>query len=232
MADGRHDRREELRVEPAPLRRPGRPEPAAFLAIGLVAFLVVAALKPWTFAKLPDQAAASLQPSPAASGRPTPSDPGLLPSPTVSPQELAAALKVHDGWGVAAIGKRPSSALEEVWVPIEGPPPTAVDGAKRSVFLGTAGYSVQALVITSPPGQILLLGRSWRLRSGVDPEPLTVQPFRGQIAGTPAVLIPPPDSRFGQDRWPPGTYRFEVVLATSTASLTVVVIGRANSRRV
>ena len=56
--------------------------------------------------------------------------------------------------------------------------------------------------------------------------------IHGQIAGTPAVLIPPPDSRFGQDRWPPGTYRFEVVLATSTASLTVVVIGRANSRRV
>jgi hypothetical protein len=232
MTEEQHQGRAELRVEPVPLRRRGRLEPAVFVAIGLVTFVGAAMLKPWAEPNPSRQPVASPRPSVAASQRPVPSGPGLLPSTAVAPEELAAALKSHGLWGVAAIGKRPSSPLAELWAPIEGPPPTSAEGARPSVFLGTAGYSVQALVITSPPGQILLLGRSWRLRPGADPEPLTVRPFRSQVGGGPSVLIPPPDSSFGQDRWLPGTYRFEVVLATATANLTVVVIGRASGRRV
>jgi hypothetical protein len=235
VADRPSDQGEELRVDPVLLRRPDRRDPALFVGLALAVFVLAAIAKPWeSVNRGAPNASSQASGSAGASARSSPSSssPGLLAQPTLSPDQLVEALGSHGLWGVAAIAKRPATDATELWVPIEGPSPNSVNGGEPRVFLGTAGYAVQALVITSPPGQIVLLGRSWRVRPGIEPEPLTVRPFRSQTRGGPTVLIPPPDSAFGQDRWSPGTYKFEVVLASVTATLTVVVIGRANGRRV
>lgn len=228
--------------------RTGRSPRPILVAVALVAFLAVAAIKPWDGAARPDPAAiAGISSAPpaatagptAAPSVPTPSRPGPTPRAAVpgepstipalpTPGELADVVLPRDEWGVRAIVFEPAAGRERVdadarlverWIRAE------VDRTRRTRTIHApavyAGDAVLAFGLTAPPGTRPLAVRIWRLLDLELPQRVVVEEVPGP--GAFGVLWRPGRAATALGTWPRGAYRFEVVLEDRVVRIVTAV---------
>ncbi|HEY8869453.1 MAG TPA: hypothetical protein VIM30_08675 [Candidatus Limnocylindrales bacterium] len=220
--------------------RRGR-DPAAIVAIVLVAVVALAIAKPWDDQGRPRGEAARS----AASSGPTESGASSpvrgLPSPApvavsrVPPEPPAAAelgfvlgaARTHDGWGVRVIADAPPSSLdlrppllEERWFAARpgGPPATIPIGES----------AVRAFGLTVPAGTAPLDVRVWRFNSLGPPTWLETVPVDGRAPGAPPLLWPPFEGGAWDLTWPSGRYQFELLTAAGIVSVDALIQGASN----
>lgn len=243
-----------VEFEPTRLGRGGRgPDRALIVALVALFGVGLALVKPWDGGEPGSPPAAG---APVASG--APSLPGRPPRATASAppgwtgsgapisiapsgwDKVAAALEMHDGWGVRALvdtpnadgGIRPVHAtLTERWEPAAPPIDGALGGSlaesstvSEAVVMPTSGEGVRALGVTAPADRTPLEVRAWRLpRDGLAPRWLDVRPVDPNVAGGHLLLLPPCRPDGPAPWWPPGSYRLDLLLGRTVTRLTVVL---------
>jgi hypothetical protein len=227
------------------------PEPGTIVLVVAVLFVGLALLKPWetgrdgSDAHGPAVAEASSAPSvvPPTPNEPPPTsseppDRGIAPEFVVTWAHVAAALQSHETWGVQAFVDRriveglarPRGArLFERWEPAAPPQPGIPDGslpagnAEETVVMPTSDEPVRVLGITSPVASRPLDARVWWLRPDEPPRWLDVRPVGVAVQDGHLLLLPPRRTDGTASTWPPGRYRFDLLLGTSVTRITVIL---------
>lgn len=168
--------------------------------------------------------------------------------------DVRALGRPPDAWGVRAIVARPDrlpadrpAAADETLVqdwfvssrwaaasPISlGLPSASFDFRLHPRPLGPGGVvvptdrqAVAAIGVTTPPDDVPLDLRVWRLHEDRVPERLVVREMIGREPGGQRLFLPPRSGDPSRDHWAPGMYRIDLLMGNRLSRLTVLLPGR------
>jgi hypothetical protein len=237
-----------IQFETRPVRRSRGPNPTLLVAVGLVAFVVVAVLKPW------DRPAPASAPVPAPTAAPSlaaalpspasPSDgPAGAPGETDWTPQLTAILRDHGpeisrsvslGWqlGIRSItwkGLFPGTSIPtaplygsmlEWWYPARSGNGSNWDSAPLEVVAPSVRAPVLALGLTTALGDDALDVRLWRL---TEQGAIRLTPIEVSGPGADARLFLPPTALAPSGGWPHGRYVVEALLGSGIVAIPFTI---------
>lgn len=189
-------------------------------AIVVVVAIAVAVVKPWDAgsgsASLPSPfgsiASAAIAPTPAP----------LDPSDPVDAAAVLAALQPHDMWGMQVVGwetgTSPEPTLVEHWLKVVPTP----DGGVSPLDV-TSDPPIVALGITSPSEVTPLDVRAWVRGTDRRWHALEIGSFDSDRPDAALLLPPPTVDGATLPAWPPGTYRFDLLMGQTIYRLDVTI---------